>query len=486
MTKKIKKHMIVLFGSTGDLTKKKIIPALYELYKKGVLNVQIICVARKEYTDNEYLKFLGIEKYEKKFKDLIHYNKLDFASDDSINEFSNYIKLVDRKKKCGGNLLFYLATPANLFKPITEMLNNSNIIGGPGFKRVVFEKPFGNDLGSAKKLNKCVSSVFSEDQIFRIDHYLGKELVQNIIVLRFANSIFEHIWNNKFIDNIQIVVSENMGVGTRGGYYENSGAVRDFVQNHLLQLLALVAMDSPLSMDADDIRNEKVKVLKNLKKVSLSDISLGQYSGSIINGKKVGSYRSEEKVDKNSNVETFIALKAEVNNRRWKGVPFYLKTGKMLDTRFAQVNIVLKDVFCRLYFGKQCEHNVISIRIQPDEGISIRINSKLPNSLDLIPVNLDFCHECEFGISTPEAYEKLLFDVMNGDQTLLTRIDEVLESWKFTDPLISCMKKLKKDFPNYKPGSKGPKSSLELLKKDGREWIDINNNHTNKNKSNHK
>jgi glucose-6-phosphate 1-dehydrogenase len=357
---------------------------------------------------------------------------------------------------------------------VTEKMKKGGLLQGKGWKRVVYEKPFGYDLKSARKLNRCVTSVFQEKEIYRIDHYLGKELVQNILVLRFANSLFEQIWNKKFIDHIQITIAEKVGVGERGRYYDHVGAVRDMVQNHLLQVLSLVAMEPPVSIQADAIRDKKVKVLRVLRKSKPSDIVIGQYGRGKVDGKTVKAYREEAFVNANSDTETFAALKVCLDNKRWKGVPFYIRTGKRLKERLAEVNLVLKDVACKLFCSNETFFgpNIVSLRIQPQEGFAVRFNVKKPGPvLYPFPVSMEFSHKAEFGMNTPEAYKILLHEIMLGSQTLFTRWDGVEESWKFADRLLKIVKNKTKNFPNYRAGTFGPKEAEDLLHRDGRNWI---------------
>ncbi|MBR9690265.1 glucose-6-phosphate dehydrogenase [Candidatus Woesearchaeota archaeon] len=464
MANKIENQLIVIFGSTGDLTKKKLIPALYKLFLKDKLNknAPIVCTGRKNLTKEQYIKLLSFKPADNKslgdFFRLVEYYKINIEENDFC-DLENYLDKIDKKYRCKGNKVFYFSTPSSLFEPITKWIKKCGILKSGGFKRVVYEKPFGYDLKSAQKLNKIVRRIFKEKEIFRIDHYLGKELVQNIITLRFANSLFERIWNKRFIDYVQIIISEKEGVGSRGGYYDKAGATRDMVQNHLLQVLSFVAMNHPKSLSAKELSKEKVKVIKSLKRIKPTEVVIGQYKG----------YRKEKNVDKNSKTETFVALKTGLSNANWSGVPFYLMTGKSLSSSYAEVNIVLKDTMCHLFPKK--EDNVISVRIQPDEGIAMQFNAKQPNTDNIATVLMEFCHACEFGMATPEAYEKLLNEIMVGDQTLFTSWPEVKAAWKFTDPLIETIKDKKLVF--YNKGEACPKAAKDLIQKDGRQWLHV-------------
>jgi len=346
------------------------------------------------------------------------------------------------------------------------MLKGSSVLSLPGFKRVVYEKPFGHNLASAKELNNCINKAFKERQIYRIDHYLGKELVQNILVFRFANSILNEIWHNKFIDHIQITISETLGVQDRAGYYEKSGVVRDMLQNHLMQLLTLTTMKPPKDISASSIRNSKIKALSSIKTLTNKDYVLGQYSSGKIDGESVKGYLDEKDIAKSSKTPTFVAARFYLKNKQWKGVPIIIRTGKRMEKKLAQINVVLKDVSCNLFCKDDIKvPNIITIKIQPNEGLEFTLAGKTPGSeLEIAPIKMDFCHECTFGSGTPEAYEMLLHQILNGDQTLFTSFEEVKTSWKIIEPM------LKKNKPEqYMAGSNGPTSADELLP-DGREW----------------
>ncbi|MFH1848718.1 MAG: glucose-6-phosphate dehydrogenase [archaeon] len=430
---------MIIFGATGDLAKKKLLPALHSLHGKGI-RLPVQCVGRRRISRERYLDFMGIRGYDAGFLSQISYHRMDL--EDPIR---------------GGireDNLFYYALSPDLFERAVEVTRK---LAGPD-KRVVFEKPFGHDLASARRLNKCIGKVFSEDEIYRIDHYLGKELVQNILVFRFANSIFEQIWNRNFIDHIQITMAESIGVESRAEYYDNAGAVRDMLQNHVLQVVSLAAMEPPKSMKADDIRDEKARLLR---KVAITDVVLGQYGPGLIDGKRVGSYLDD--IGHKSGTETFVSAQLNIDNKRWKGVPFFVRTGKRIAKRGGEINIVLKDVSCTL-FSTGCGSlpNIITIRIQPDEGISILFNAKTPQGR-LEQVKMDFCHRCRFGENTPEAYEVLLTEIIKGDQTQFTRWDCVEASWKLIDPFLGRGK-----LHIYRAGSQGPQSSVL---REGRKWI---------------
>lgn len=483
--------ILVIFGATGDLTHRKLMLALYDLEFKNLLDkdFKVIGFARREKTNEEYRKEVlnSLEKFSKfkikeevwqRISNKIYYHKSKFDDLSGYNRLNKMIESIahEKSKKC--NKVFYLAASSEYFEVIVNNLKKSGLASKRDkknvFNRVVFEKPFGNDLESSKILNNRIRKVFDEEQIYRIDHYLAKELVQNLLVLRFSNNNFEPLWNYKFIDHVQITVAEDLGIEARGNYYDNSGALRDIVQNHMLQLVALVAMEPPISLSANDITKEKVKVLKKLTlKDMIKNTVRGQYGHGNMNNEKIKSYREETGVRKNSDTETFAALKFKVDNKRWHNVPFYLRTGKRLKERVAEIYIVYKQNKSAL-FQKQTDildPNMLIIRIQPEEGISIQFNAKIPGQKMLIePVRMDFCHECKFGPNTPEAYERLMHDVMIGDSTLFTEWNEVENTWKIIDPISKAWKKNNK-FSIYTPGTWGPKESDNLIEKDGRKWI---------------
>jgi glucose-6-phosphate 1-dehydrogenase len=457
--------VITIFGATGDLTKRKLIPALFNLYRQGKLkDTKIIAVGRKPLTDESIRDELKqfVKGDWNSFKGLITYHQLEFHD----------VKAYDAlKAKLGSEQqrLFYLATAPESFPVIIKQLHRTGVASKnpKGWHRVVFEKPFGHDLKSARQLNKEITAIFNEKQIYRIDHYLGKEFVQNILVLRFTNPIFESLWDARHIDNVQIISIESDGVLERGGYYDQSGALRDMVQNHLLQLLSLTAMEMPKSLDADDIRNQKIKALKSVKLSTdlKKNVVLGQYTA----GGNIPDYRNEKDVKPYSATETFVAMKLALNNKRWKGVPFYLRTGKALTHKYAEIAITFKQTPCKLFHGPKgnLATNTLVIRIQPDEGVKLQFNLKEPDQdAAAAPYSMDFSHEAEFGMNTPEAYERLLYDVLRGDQTLFTRWDEVEHAWKIVDKVRSC----KSPLQFYKAGTHGPEAALQLLKRDGRDW----------------
>ncbi len=481
-----------IFGATGDLANRKLLPAFYHLEREGYLkeNFRIIAIARKNKTDEEcregasnsirrFSKRKVSEEILKKLVSRIHYLTLD------ISNPADYAKLKDSIETISGQgcgkceRIFYLAIPSSLISTVVNNLKKTKLAekerAGRTYNRVMFEKPFGNDFKSAEELNSAITKVFGENQIYRIDHYMAKELVQNLVVLRFANSIFEPLWNKEYIDHVQITVAESIGVEGRGEYYDNAGAIRDVMQNHMMQLLTLVGMEAPKSLNAEDLRNEKVKILNAISKFTKSRAKkiavIGQYSEGGIDGRKAVAYRNENEVRTDSRTETYAALKLELGNALWKGVPFYLRTGKRLKERATEIVIVYKNPPSELFKDSNPEKNMLVVRVQPYEGVTLQFNAKVPGSKVIIDnVDMDFCHECKFGPNSPEAYERLLYDVMLGDQTLFTGWEEVASSWKIFDVLNDAFNDSKPI--KYKAGTWGPSKADKLIEKDGRKWVE--------------
>jgi glucose-6-phosphate 1-dehydrogenase len=486
--------ILVIFGGTGDLTHRKLIPSLYNLQHQNLLpdNFAVVSVGRRDYSNDFYREQLrkSAENFSRfkindedwsKLEQRIHYVKFNFEDHDGYDKLDENLREFDTTYNTQGNRIYYLAVAPEYFEVIVDKLEEHNMaLNSPGIKRIVIEKPFGKDVESAQYLNDKITRVFTEKNTYRIDHYLGKEMIQNIMVLRFANTLFESIWNNKYIDNIQISSSETVGVENRGGYYENSGALKDMIQNHMLQLLTLVAMEPPANLDTESIRDEKVKVLRSMEKITPKYIKenmvRGQYGRGRIGNKDVAAYREEDRVSPDSNIETFAALKLQIENYRWAGVPIYLRTGKRLRTKSTEIIIQFKTLPGVLYFKENghLEPNLLVIKIQPREGAFFQFNAKRPGTGNVIvPVQMDFCQNCNFENNSPEAYERLLSDVIKGDSTLFTRWDEVAFSWKYVDNILKVWRENESDFPNYESGSWGPKEADELLAKDGRKWWNI-------------
>lgn len=494
---------IVIFGASGDLVHRKLIPALYELALQGLLNdsAYIVGYSRSAVSDEEFRrrcrqavdeharsKPINLEVW-KKLEGRIYYTQADYGSPEDHARVAETLNRLDKKfGNESGNRLFYLATPPSAFEPIIQRLGERRLSGNfddtpQHWERIIIEKPFGRNLGTARELNKLLLRYFGEDQIFRIDHYLGKETVQNLMVMRFANSIFEPIWNYKYIDHVQITVSETLGVENRGGYYDQSGALRDMVQNHLFQLMALVAMEPPAGLDEQSVRDEKVKVYRSIRSLRPGDVDhftvRGQYSAGEHAGHKTEGYLKEKEVSATSTTETFAAVKLFIDNWRWSGMPFYLRTGKFLEEKLSEIVVRFRSPPQTL-FQKQCQSpvypNDLVIRVQPQEGISWRLNGKVPGSqMSIKPVALDFLYHTTFHVEPPEAYERLIHDAMLGEQTLFIRGDEVEAAWSVIDRIEEGWAKSKNPPQAYAPGSWGPKRAMELIENDGRRWLHTRN-----------
>lgn len=488
---------VVIFGATGDLTHRKLIPALYNLQVEGALpaGVKIIGFARRDKSDEEFR--LGLEAVNKKvsrsghdesiwqdYAENIHYHQSEFQDADGYKRLADRLDEIDRERGGSGHRLFYIASAPEYFDDILDNIKEAGINRNKNgcWSRVIVEKPFGTNLPTAKHLNKVVSKTFKERDTYRIDHYLGKETAQNIMVLRFANAIFEPLWNNRCIEQIQITCSENLGMeGGRGGYYDSAGAMRDMVQNHLLQLLSLVAMEPPTDLSADGVRDEKVKVLRSLRQwdtpaLVAENVVRAQYVAGHVDGENVVGYREEDRVDPESMTESYVALRVLVDTWRWSGVPFYVRMGKQLPKKATEISIHFKEpptVLFNALSGGVPGGNVLVMRIQPDEGISLRMVSKIPgSSLRMEPVKMDFHYATSFGKGSPEAYERLLLDSMAGDATLFARRDEVEEAWKFIDHIHDAWHQSENAplMSEYVAGTWGPKEADDLLVKNGHKW----------------
>lgn len=489
--------ILVIFGATGDLTARKLMPAIYNLAREGQLPAHFVCVAfaRRPKTHEEFRQetYDAISKFSRvkpvdpelweTFSQQLFYHQAEFHEDEGYKSLLTYLNELDSQFGTAGNRLFYLSTQPSFFPLIIEKLKTNNHIYDTAtiknkWTRVIIEKPFGHDLNSALELQTDITHNLDESQIFRIDHYLGKETVQNLMVFRFGNPIFESVWNNHYIDHVQITVSEEIGIGTRGRFWEEAGMLRDIVQNHMMQLLSLVAMEPPASLKSSSIHDEKVKIMESIRAFPLNELDKyivrGQYAPGFVYGEPVKGYRQEDQVDPQSNVETYVALKLFIDNWRWAGVPFYLRAGKRLPKRVTEIAINFKNPPQGLFFppSPRFQSNTIAIRIQPDEGIAVRMNCKVPGLTNPIqPVKMDFRYGSYFGASPPEAYERLICDCMSGDSTLFIRIDEVLASWRLFTPVIERWANTKKDnFPNYISGSWGPQEANDMLLADSRQW----------------
>ena len=490
--------VMVVFGASGDLTRRKLMPAIFQLWCRNHLpeSAAIIGYSRSDKTDESFRAELCDSIRNKMpchrgliddaaweaFASRIFYQRGGYDSPDDFAALSERIETLSAERNVPGNCMHYLATPPEAFADIIENLGAASLARRgqtDPWARIVIEKPFGTDLQSARDLNRIARSVFDENQIFRIDHYLGKETVQNIMVLRFANSIFEHAWNHDYIDHIQITAAESLGVGTRGGYYDRSGALRDMVQNHLMHLLCLVAMEPPSTLTADAVRDEKVKVLRALRTIpplcAASGVVRAQYAAGGINGRNAPGYREADNVPADSRTETFVAFKAHVDNWRWSGVPFYLRTGKRLPRRCTEISIHFKDVpqvLFNLPPAGPLRPNVLTIRVQPDEGIALEFQAKVPGpAMNIKPLEMDFGYRESFGEAPPDAYQRLLLDAAVGDATLFTRSDEVEAAWQFVAPIIEgCSQDSADNVLQYAAGTWGPQEADELIEADGNRW----------------
>ena len=488
---------LVIFGASGDLTRRKLVPAFFALHCQGLLppETSILGFARSEKTDESFRRELrestgatltcqGLPLDEAgwdEFASRLHYHRGAYDHEADFRALARRIEAMtagtDRPVGC----LYYLATPPEFFGPITEQLAASGLArkGHAARARIIIEKPFGHDIQTARALNGQLRAAFDEEQIFRIDHYLGKETVQNILVLRFANSIFEHLWNHDFVDHVQITVAESLSVGSRGGYYDRAGALRDMVQNHMMHLLSLVAMEPPIALTAEAVRSEKVKVLRALRPIptacEANGVVRAQYTTGTVDGLRVEGYRQADGVADDSGTETFVAFKAHVDNWRWAGVPFYLRTGKCLPRRCTEISIHFQDVpkvlFNRPPIGPLAP-NVLTIRVQPDEGMSLEFQVKAPGpAMNVNPLKMDFNYAGSFGSAPPDAYRRLLLDAAAGDATLFTRGDEVEAAWQFVTPVIEgCSETGCATLAHYPAGTWGPKEADELIELDGRQW----------------
>jgi glucose-6-phosphate 1-dehydrogenase len=488
-------NAFVLFGATGDLAHRKVMPAIYQLLRANLLPAEfsVVAVARRPYSDEAFRAEVktSLEKYsrilpidETQWAELakrITYQQLDFADDAGYDRLCERLDALDAERGTAGNRLYYLATQPS---QVTEIVRQMGRVGldneqhGAGWRRVVVEKPFGRDLDSARRLNHELNRVFRESQIYRIDHYLGKETVRNLMVFRFGNGIFEPVWNRSYVDHVQITVAESIGVEGRGAFYEETGASRDILQNHLLQLMTLVAMEPPSSFSADALRDQKVQVLRAITAPDLEHVKRsvvrGQYGAGWIGGEPAPGYREEPEVDPQSETETFVAGCFTIDDWRWSGVPFYLRAGKCMPKRATEIAIQFKEVPLRLFRESTGDPapNVLAMRIQPDEGIMLRFAAKVPGlGLDVRAVNMDFAYGTSFAVDSPDAYETLILDALLGDASLFTRADEVEAAWSIVTPIINSWADMPAPhFPDYAAGTWGPEAATELIERDGRRW----------------
>lgn len=500
-TKTVKKSepcIMVIFGAAGDLTKRKLLPALYNLAKKKFLPEEfaIVGFARDKISTEEFrqrvadaVKEFGTDtKIDPKVLDWLagraYYCLGDFNSDDSFKVLKKTLDEVAEKHRTGGHYFYYMATPPAFYGEIVQRLDKQKLAQNEGisWRRFVFEKPFGRDLESACALNEELRSILKENQIFRIDHYLGKETVQNILVFRFGNSIFEPIWNRNYVDHVQITVAEKVGVESRGGYFDTAGTLRDMVPNHIFQLISLIAMEPPISFDGNAFRDEQAKILRAINPFTPEDVLhetvRGQYGEGEIDGVKKPAYRNEANVASNSKTETFVALKFQIDNWRWAGVPIYVRTGKRMATRHTDITVQFKQAPLMLFRDTSIEKlttNRITLNIQPDEGITLHFGAKVPGlNLEMSAVDMDFNYSEQFHQTPNTGYERLLFDCMVGDLTLFQRADMTELAWQVIQPILDVWTALPaRDFPNYESGTWGPKEADQLLEQEGRKWRNI-------------
>lgn len=488
-------NTLVIFGATGDLTQRKLIPALYNLALEGLLPGEFSAVgfARRPKDHHQFRSELqeAVAKHSRTqplqtpvwdgFASRIYYCPSQFDDPAGYQDLATRLEKIEGKAG-SRNRLYYLATPPSYYAEIAQRLGEAGLASSDGgWTRIIVEKPFGHDLASAAELNRTLNGVFDEDQIYRIDHYLGKETVQNILVFRFANGIFEPIWNRRYIDHVQITVAESMGIEGRGAYYEQAGVVRDIIQNHAMQLLSLAAMEPPATFEPNAVRDEKVKVLRAVRPIRPEEAGeftvRGQYQAGVTSGQPVIGYRQEKGVAPDSTTETYLAFKLFVDNWRWAGVPFYIRSGKRLPKRVTEIAIVFRQPPLALFpttDGSRLEPNVLSMTIQPDEGISLKFGSKVPGpqaDLRIRPVEMAFRYGTSFGFGAPDAYERLLLDAMLGDATLFTRRDEVEAAWAFVTPIIEGWARSEPPrLPSYEAGTWGPDDADGLMERDGRRW----------------
>jgi glucose-6-phosphate 1-dehydrogenase len=485
---------VVIFGASGDLAKRKLIPALFRLAQEQLVPAEfaILGAARTPMETDEFrtrmreavAEFSADKEVDpqvwESFAQKLYYDTLDIGTPDDYKKLAGLLERIDADHGTQGNRLFYLSTAPTLYAEAVKQLGESGLTKSKGWVRVIIEKPFGRDLESARSLNREIHKYLDESQIYRIDHYLGKETVQNLLVFRFANGIFEPLWNRQYIDHVQITNAETVGVEGRGGYYEGAGVVRDMIQNHVFQVLSLIAMEPPASLGAEAVRDEKIKAMHAARAFTAERVRdecvRGQYGAGAINGEPVVGYREEEDVAKNSTTETFAALTMYFDNWRWSGVPFLIRSGKRLTKRVTEIAIQFKDAPVHLFGREMIEQvtpNQLVIRIQPDEGITLRFAAKVPGQVTRVrDVNMDFRYGSSFGVQIPEAYERLLLDCLLGDQTLYARTDMTERGWEIVMPILDEWARTKDQvqFPNYEAGTWGPKAADELIERAGRRW----------------
>jgi len=483
--------LFTIFGGTGDLAQRKLYPSLFKLYQKGYLqdHFAVIGTARRPWTDEHYHQVVAdaLASLHADADQVTAFASHFYYQSHDVTDVQHYITLkrlsekLDAQYELQGNRIFYLAMAPNFFGTIARHLKSEHILTENGFNRVIIEKPFGHDFESAKTLNDELAETFDENQIYRIDHYLGKEMIQNIAAIRFGNNIWESLWNNRYISNVQITLSEKLGVEERAVYYDNSGALRDMVQNHIMQILSLLTMDQPVEFTEDDINIEKVKALRSLRPYQPEEVAKNFVRGQYAPTESVKGYRQEDKISPASNTDTFVAGKVMIDNYRWSGVPFYIRTGKRLADKFTRIDIVFKRPVINIFNHELPDNqaadnglapNVLTINVEPTEGFELRMNAKnVGQGFATTPVQLNFDHDATAAANSPEAYERLLHDILNGDATNFTHWQEVAYSWKFIDVIQQYWDDHQPSFPNYKPGTMGPQAAADLLAQDGHRWV---------------
>jgi glucose-6-phosphate 1-dehydrogenase len=486
---------VIIFGASGDLTKRKLVPALYRLTQERLLPAEfaIVGFARSQMSHDEFRNRMkdAVATFSESrhvddavwdsFARGIFYVAGDVNSPEAYRRIKQLLDQIDHERGTAGNRVFYLSTSPTLYAEAIQQLGAAGLAQpkDKGWTRIIIEKPFGHDLASARELNGEVAKVFDEDQVYRIDHYLGKETVQNLLVFRFANGIFEPIWNRRYVDHVQITNAEAIGVEGRGGYYDTAGVLRDMIQNHVFQVLSLVAMEPPVSLSANAVRDEKIKAMQAVRAITPEGVAesvvRGQYAAGSVAGKPVPGYREEKDVNPNSQTDTFAALKLYFDNWRWADVPFYIRSGKRMPKRVTEIAIHFRQAPLQLFKsaagGQELEPNVLVVRIQPDEGITLRIGAKVPGQVTRIRwVNMDFRYGASFGVSSPEAYERLLLDCVLGDSTLYARRDMTERGWEIVMPVLEAWAESKHEIPKYEAGTWGPEEANLLIARDGRKW----------------